>query len=600
MPKRRHRNRRGSDTPRPAVTPLAVTTSAQSATTTVAEPPISAAALLSVGLVALTAFVYYAVRHFDFVTLDDPLYVTDNAHVLGGLTWANIGWAFTTFHAGYWIPLTWLSLMLDTTLHGHVPGLFHVTNVVLHVLGVLTLFECLRRATGSVGRSVCVAALFAVHPLHVESVAWVTERKDVLSTVFLWLMLLVYIDYTRRPSLQRYLGVAGLFVAGLMAKPMLVSAPLLLLLVDVWPLGRLSLRGGSAGARDRSRAVLLEKLPLIAIAAGFAVLVVITQQHAGAVTDTTVLSVRDRLAAALTGYGIYLRQTVWPVNLSVIYGFPDRLSGWWIATAALVMAAASFGAWLARVRLPYLLVGWLWFVISLVPVIGIVQVGMQWHADRFTYVPLVGLFVAAVWGLTDLARRANPRVQQAAALAAAGLILTLAIVSRHQLEFWRDSVAMWTRALTAETRVDDYSAHLELAEHFREHGKLDQADDHFREALRLQPDAPEAMAGLGLTLADLKRPSEAIPWLERAVGRRPDLGALQGNLGVLLAGEGRLDEALPHFVEAARLQPNDEAAHMNLALACARTHHEAEALAALREVLRINPSNVTARRLLKQ
>jgi protein O-mannosyl-transferase len=344
-------------------------------------------------LVLVNVAVFGAVRHFDFVTWDDPPYVTENPIVRAGLTWSGVVWAFTTAHGPYWHPLTWLSHMLDVQLYGLHAGGHHLTNLVLHVSNSVLLLLLLRRMTGALWKSAAVAALFAVHPLHVESVAWVAERKDVLSTLFWILTMWAYLTYARRPGAGRYAAVLLVFALALMAKPMVVTLPLILLLLDVWPLGRVSLSW---------HRLVLEKTPMFALSAAAGVATIVVQQRVGALAAITSVTPGLRVANALVSYGNYLAKTLWPARLAALYPYPQSLPAWpWLLTCGFGLAAISVAAVRLAPRRPYLMMGWFWYLLTLLPVIGLVQVGPQAMVDRFTYVPLVGVFVIVVWGASD-------------------------------------------------------------------------------------------------------------------------------------------------------------------------------------------------------
>lgn len=592
---------------------------------------------MSLALVALTLAVFAPVRHYGFIALDDPLYVSENPHVSGGLTWEGVTSALTSTRGGFRIPLVWLSYMAEVECFGPGAGPHHVTNVLLHIANTLLLFGLLRRMTGAAGRSAVVAALFAVHPLHVESVAWVTERKDVLSALFLMLAIRAYVEYVRRPGPVRYLVVAGAFALGLMAKPMVVTLPFLLLLLDVWPLGRVP-PGAEAGRADAVRPggswprLLFEKLPLLAMAVVTGVITFLAQRATGAMSGLEAVPIGLRIENALVSYVAYIGQTIWPSGLSGFYALPAAVSAWKAAAAALALALATAAAVRAVRRRPYLVVGWLWYLIALLPVIGILQAGLQARADRFTYVPLIGLFIIVAWGVPDMMRRLPVRralnrfVLPAAALA----ILACAVSARAQVRYWSDSVAFWTRALEVTLSVDSYRAHMALGAILQQQNRLDEAVGHFSEAARFKPDSAEAQHDLGRSLGMQGKLPEAIAALREAVrlkpafaeahsdlgfglsqqGRtadaaahykealrlKPDLADVHNNLGVLLGEQGRVAEALPHFAEASRLKPDFEQARLNLAIALAQTGRPDEALAEFREVLRINPDNATARR----
>jgi tetratricopeptide (TPR) repeat protein len=465
--------------------------------------------LLAAGLVVLTVGAYGRLWENGFLDLDDELYITDNPKVLDGLTLGGIEWSWTTFHGGFWVPLTWMSLQADATLSSAIQGprrkplplalLFHGQNLFWHAATVVLLFVVLRHMTGAVWRSALVAALFAVHPLHVESVAWATERKDVLSAFFWVLTLLAYGHYVQRPSVGRWLLVAAAFTLGLLAKPMLVTLPCVLLLLDWWPLGRWQ-------ASERAWVGLLgEKMPLFAITAAACVLAVVAQQHDHSLISTQSLPLSSRLANAVMSYGWYLEKTFWPSGLAIWYRHPLNHWQWGpmlVSGAVLigitVLALGSARPW------PWLLVGWLWFVGTLVPVIGLVQVGEQARADRFVYVPHIGLFIALVWSVAALAHRLRLPVPLQAVLVTASLLL-LAGATWNQVGYWRNPETMWTHTLAVTT--DNHRAHGDLGR-FLLHQATEKQDvrllgparKHLEQAVTLQPDEPKYHSYLGMVL----------------------------------------------------------------------------------------------------
>lgn len=565
------------------------------------------------GLVALTVVVFAALRHFDFIGMDDPGYVRDNPNVNGGLSWHGFVWAWTTGHAANWHPLTWLSHMLDAELFGVRPGGHHLTSVLFHAANVLLLFVLLKRATGALVPSAITAALFAIHPLHVESVAWIAERKDVLSTMFWLLAMIAYVEYVRRPRWTRYLLVFVLMALGLMAKPMLVSLPIALLLFDIWPLGRL------AGGR-RLSSLVLEKLPFVALAGASSVVTMVVQQQGGAVSGLGVLPLSTRIANAVVAYMRYLVKTVWPKDLAVFYPYSDSLPTWWVAGSVLMLVGVSVFAVRALRRRPYLFVGWFWYVVTLVPVIGLVQVGTQAIADRYTYVPLIGVFLALVWGVASLVDR-RPALRWAASGLAAGAILTCAVIAHAQVQVWESNRTVWTHA--REVTEANYIAENEIGIELVKQGKHDEALPHFEQSSRYRPEYVEAHNNLGLAYSRLGRQQEAIEQFTLTVRLKPDhaeafnyLGFAQlgsgkpdeamisyrnalrikpdfvdahNNLGFVLAAAGRLDEAIPHFEAAVRLAPDADTGHAYLAMAYGAAGRFADALREFRAVQRISP-----------
>ena len=555
---------------------------------------------ISLALVAATLAVYAPVRHHDFVNFDDPQYVSENANVTGGLTWRDASWAFTSTHAGNWHPLTWLSHMLDVQLYGLDPGPHHVTNVVLHAVNALLLFALLFRMTGARWRSAFVAGLFAVHPLHVESVAWLAERKDVLSTLLGLLALRAYLSYAAKPSLGRLVWVTLLFGLGLLAKPMLVTLPLLMLLLDFWPLGRLAPTGGSnerekTAAADLQRplsTLIAEKVPLLALSVASGIVTYVVQQQAGAVKALEALPFQRRAANAAVAYAAYVGQMLWPTRLAAIYPYPSALPGWLVLAAAAGLVAASALAAREARRKPYLLVGWLWYVVALAPVIGLVQVGSQPRADRYTYLPLVGLFLVAAWGIPDLLQRL-PRSRLVLMASAALALCACTLLARTQVAHWKDSIALWEHALASTD--GNYRAHANLAHALTRRGRLGEAVTHYSEALRLKPEFAEAHNNLGVVLADQGRADEATLHYTEALRLIPDYEEAHNNLGIALLGQGKLDAAIHHFTQAVKIRPGRSVTHKNLGLSLAERGELDAAIAHYTEALRLEPNDPLTR-----
>lgn len=554
---------------------------------------------ISLVLIAASIFIYAPARNHDFlVTWDDPEYVSENLHVAAGLTWEGVRWAFTTGQTANWLPLTWLSYMLGTQLFGLNAGAQLLANLLLHILNTLLLFGLLHKMTGALGRSALVAALFATHPLHVESVAWVSERKDVLSTLIGLITLWTYVDYTQRPGRIRYLKVFLLFALGLTAKPMLVTLPFVMLLLDYWPLGRVALatgaQEGAAFASPHQRYTMMqlvrEKLPLLALTVISSIITFLVQQRAGTVSGLTTLPVNLRVANALVSYAAYIGKMLWPVHLSALYPLyrwaPEAVLG---SSMALVGITAAV-IWEAR-RHPYLPVGWLWYLGTLVPVIGLVQAGYQSMADRYTYVPLIGLFIILAWGIPNLIPRRSFR--EFILPAAAGIvILGCAITARVQVEYWKDSVTLWAHAL--EVTSDNDIAHVLLGDALARLGRTHEAMAHYSEALRIKPDNPEAHSGMGLALANQGRWGEAGAEYSEALRIKPDDADAHNGLGLTLANQGRWGEAMAQYSEAIRLKPTFLDPYCNLGLALAGQGRVEEAISQYSKALSMNPEFVNA------
>lgn len=543
------------------------------------------AALLAAGLALLTIAVYAQVASHAFVDLDDGGYVVNNPHVNTGLSWTNLQWALTSGYAANWHPLTWMSHQLDVSLFGVASGPHHIVNVAWHVAGTLVLFGLLRAMTGAMWRSAAVAALFAVHPVHVESVAWLAERKDVLSAFFWFATTWAYVAWVRRPGSWRYAAIVCLFALGLMSKPMVVTLPFTLLLLDVWPLQR-------NGIPIASRIV--EKLPLFAMAAGSSIVTAIVQQQGGAVGALTVISLTSRLANVVVSYARYLKMLVWPVDLAVLYPYVFNLPVAIVLFSGVVLGAISVGAWLVRKSNPAAIVGWLWFLGTLVPVIGFVQFGMHALADRYTYIPYVGLFLAIVWGVRDAATRLG--IPQTALRAVALVtIVALAVAARAQVATWASTETMWKRAVAVT--VNNPRAHNSLGAVYGNAGRTAEATAEFQEALRLNPDLTDAkdiLPNLGRSLIAQGKTAEAIPFLERARQLNPERADVCHQLGVAYLAVDKRAEALASFREAVRLNPRFDEAFFAMGLVLAAEGRIEEARRALTEVLRINPARKDA------
>ena len=508
-------------------------------------------ALLAVALlIGSVLTVYWPVLGFDFINLDDDLYVTANPRVRAGLTPANVLWAFSSTRAPLWHPLTWLSHMADCQLYGLAPAGHHVTNLVLHVANAVLVFLVFRRMTGAVWRSAVVAGLFALHPLRVESVAWVAERKDVLSAFFCLLALWSYAAYVERPGARRFGLVALCLVLGLLAKPMLVTLPFLLLLLDYWPLGRLG----------RAR-VILEKLPLVAAAAVVSVVTIEVARRREVLASLETVALEARLANGAVSYARYVAKTLWPVRLAVFYP-PESWLAWQVAGAALLLGGISAVAIAAARRRPYLPVGWFWFVGTLVPVIGLVQAGVQAMGDRFTYLPQIGLFVVVAWGVHDILLDGPGRAR---VLAGCGVLtlLMLAAASRQQLGYWQNSSTLFTHALAVTT--GNWLAHINLGAALVEQGRTEEAMAHFAAALRLKPGLPEAESNLASLLVRQGKTSEAIPHFAAALRAKPDYAVAHYNLALVLEDLRQTAAAVSHYQRAVTLDPQFADAHFNLA-----------------------------------
>ena len=549
-------------------------------------------------LVVATLATYGDLRNHQFINYDDQLYVTDNSPVQAGLTLKGLSWAFTTMHGGNWHPLTWLSFMVDSQLFGLHPGAFLLTNLLFHIANALLLFLWLLYLTRTWGCSFLVAALFALHPLHVESVAWVAERKDVLSTFFWLLTMWAYVWYAERPGSGRYLLILVCFSLGLMAKPMLVTLPFVLLLLDYWPLGRLPLKGpGPAAASPKPgpgvtlKRLVWEKSPLLVISALSSVVTFYAQKEGRTISSLQAVPIPHRLANAMVAYVSYLGKMFWPAPLAVLYPLPSNLPMWQGPAAGLALAVLTLWALRQARRHPYLPVGWLWYLGTLLPVIGLVQVGEQAMADRYTYVPFIGLFIMVAYGMADLGARW--RVPRLLLPVGAGVVLSaLMACTWMQVSYWRDSISLYEHTLKVTRR--NPTIHYNLGVALAAQGKRDQAVSHYAEALRLKPDYPEAHNNLGLALAAQGKMDQAVAHYAEALRLKPDYAEAHSNLGVALAAQGKLDQAVAHYAEALRLKPDLAEAHNNLGLALAQQGKMDQAVAHYAEALRLKPDDAEA------
>ncbi len=586
-------------------------------------------------LAAVTLVVYWPVMRCDFVNYDDPGYFTANNHVLAGLTPGNVAWAFTTGQISNWHPLTWLSLMLDVDLFGQGPAGPHLTNLLFHAANTVLLFLLFRCLTGAVWRSALVAALFALHPLHVESVAWIAERKDVLSTFFGLLSLGAWERYVEKSQVQSpkskvFYGLAlGCFALGLMSKPMLVTLPFLMLLLDWWPLGRVS----GAGCRVPGAPVpasqpltfgrlILEKIPFFVLSAISCVVTFIAQQRGGAVVKLVRISMTDRVENAFISYARYLEKTFWPVALANPYPYVAHWPwGWVLFAVALFVGLCVAAVWLGR-KFPFGFTGWFWFVGTLVPVIGLVQVGGQSMADRYSYLPLVGLFVILAWGGGELWLQwswPKPFI-----VLVAGLLLVVgAWQTRIQVGYWQNTEMLFQHALAVtqnniiacnklgsfysrqgrmteamdyyvralQINPDDPDVLYDLGNAFAQRGDWDNAISSYRHALQVTPDQADILNNLGFALATKKQFADAIVCFEAALKLNPDYADAHNNLATVLFMEQRFEEAARHYREALRITPNNPQFYSNLGDALVRLGQVAEAVKCYQEALRLKPSD---------
>jgi tetratricopeptide (TPR) repeat protein len=545
-------------------------------------------------LVVLPLIVFWQVRGFDFVSFDDQGYTYGNLEVMAGLDGDGVRWSFTTIDEANWHPLTWLSLMLDTELHGGTARGFHLTNLALHLANGLLLFIVFLMMTGERWKSAFVAALFAIHPLHVESVAWISSRKDVLSTLFGLLALIAYVRYVRLRQVRWQIAALAAYLCSLLSKQMLVTLPFLLLLLDYWPLGRLKRR--SSGTVRR---LVLEKMPFLALAVASAVIVYWAQNQGGAMQSAEAFPLGVRLLNAPVAYVLYLARTIWPAGLSVFYPHPGAAISIVPAVgAAGLLAVASIVVLRQTTRRPFAFIGWFWFLGMLVPVIGLVQIGEQQMADRYTYLPIVGLFLIAAWLPSSLIPPAPWRNRLLVGTAAAALA-GLAVAAWFQTGTWRDSETLFRRAL-AVTR-NNAIVHNNLGSYLGRKGRYEAALEHLQQAVAIQPDNPDALSNLGLALSMTGRSGEAFPRFEKALAIDPELVSAHMNWGLVLTGSGRPLEALEHYRAALTIDPENAeivgslvSAHRSIGRGLAQGGDATGATSHFREALELQPEDAVS------
>jgi len=590
---------------------------------------------LIIFITVLVLAIYWPVQDFSFLAYDDPVYVTENVMVQKGISREGLAWAFKTTEAGFWHPLTWISLMADYELYKLNPAGYHWTNLLLHLLATFLLFRALQAMTGAGTRSLVVAALFALHPLHVESVAWIAERKDVLSACFWMLTIYAYVNYVRKPGYGRY-GLALLFfVMGLMSKPMLVTMPFILLLLDFWPLGRFTGAGGAiaslkgdAGRENFNRVypLLLEKVPLFLLAIVFGILTLWTESGFQALAPTDALPWPDRLATAVVAAATYLGKTFWPTGLAAFYPHPGGWPGLVTAGAAalhILLTLLAFRMYRSR---PWLIVGWLWYLITLLPVSGIIQVGSHAMADRYTYIPLIGIFIMSVWSFPRKIMH-NAGFGRSVVLAGvAFLLLLLSWRASIQVQYWRNDGTLFRHAL--EVTTDNYLAHSGLGAYLIRQGQDDAALYHLNQAVAIRPDYAPAWFKRGLLFAKQGRYMEAaasfkqilkeaprhgdarkqLAWnlllagetdaaivqLRELLNDEPGDASLFNHLGIALMKKGAYPEAGDAFRKALELSPGHAGYHHNLATALLAAGNEEEAIRNLRQALALKPDYAAA------
>ncbi len=559
----------------------------------VADPGDDRLTVVAVGI--FLAIIVWAVFgqtiHHAFINYDDGIYVYQNPEVLAGLTWRGIRWAFTFDQIGHWHPVTWFSHMLDSSVWGRRAGGHHLTSVLLHLTTTILLFLALKQMTGALWRSAVVAALFAIHPQRVESVAWIAERKDILSGLFFVATILAYLRYTARPGVARYAIVALLFALGLMSKGMLVTLPVVLLLLDYWPLARFESVSSEVTPRRQIRARFLalagEKVPLLILSAASCVVTSLSPEKIPPVFQMPLFW---RIENAIVSYVIYIKQMFYPVGLGLPYlnstgGFTARE----VIAALVLLAAISIAAFLYRKQFPYLIVGWLWYLVMMLPVIGLVQMSYAARADRYTYLSHIGLYLMVVWGTVDLTR-GRPRLRQLLSFAGLLLVALLVMQARVQASRWHDSETLWRYILSKDP--NNYVACVSLGTIFDQKGQIDAAIQLYEKAERLEPRYVEAHNNLGSAFGRAGRVPEAIAQYKKAVELMPHLPQLHSNLGAALARNGELTEAMIQFRKAIELSPDFAEAHSNLGYALLMKGNADEALVELQKGVELKPDSI--------
>jgi tetratricopeptide (TPR) repeat protein len=533
-------------------------------------------------LAAIGFLIYAQLLHHQFIVYDDDAYVTENQHVKTGFTRENVIWAFTSGLTANWIPLTWLSHMLDCQLFDLKPQWHHFTNLLLHIINTLLLFAVLRQMTSALWQSAFVAAAFALHPLHVESVAWVSERKDVLSALFWILTMAAYLRYVRYTSIKWYLLTLLLFAMGLMAKPMLVTLPFVLLLLDYWPLDRFKVNGTARLIR--------EKIPFLVLSAVSSVITFLVQQSAGAVSKIESIPLLTRLANAFVSYMAYIEKMVWPSRLAVLYPYPvEGLPMQRLVTAVLLLLGISF--WVIHIakNSRYLLVGWLWYLGTLVPVIGLIQVGNQSMADRYTYLPSIGIFIMIAWGISEISVKWRFR-KILLCISSVAVLSAFSICTYFQLHYWRNGITLFERAIAVTE--NNFVMHYNLGVVFSHSGELDKAIEHYTKAVQIKRNYADAHYNLGVALKLQNKSSEALWHYRQVLLSKPDYIEAQNNIGVILAEQGKLNEAIVYYQKALKIKPDYAEAHYNLGRVLQSQNKLDEALGHYHRALQSKPDKV--------
>ena len=557
--------------------------------------------IICIFLVISTLAVYWQVKDHEFINYDDNAYLTENGHVQVGLTGESIVWAFTTPYASNWHPMTWLSHMLDYELYGDHPKGHLLTNVLLHITNALLLFIVLFRLTGAIWQSAFVAVLFALHPLNVGSVAWAAERKNVLSTLFWLLTMWVYISYVNNPSIKKYGWVALFLALGLMSKPMLVTLPFVLLLLDYWPLRRWNIQNTNGSIEQTTNSVplshlIFEKIPLLLMVIGSITTTLIVQKMGGALKSFDVFPLKDRFINALVSYLSYLQKMLWPSNLSVFYPYPEGvLPVWKGILCGMVLVGITILAvkWIRKA--PYFAVGWFWYLGTLVPVIGIVQVGAQAMADRYAYVPLIGIFIILAWGISGLLEKWDQR-KKVLPIASGVVILVLMVVTWVQAGRWKNSITLFKHSISVtENQYPSFAVVYDnLGYALVKKGDIGEAITHYKTAIKINPTYANTYNNLGSVLAQQERLKDAITHYKTAIKINPNLAKAYNNIGHALGEKGDIDAAITHYKTAIKINPNLIKAYINLGAILSRIAKFEEAKTHYKEAIRIKPNSHTA------
>ncbi len=553
--------------------------------------------LIYVALALVTFVTFQQVSTSDFVDYDDGFYVTENPHVTGGITIQSSIWAFTTLvvpHTGHWQPMTWLSHMLDCQLFGLNPSGHHLTNLWFHIANTLLLFYIFKKMTSRIWPSAFVAAAFALHPLHVESVAWVTERRDVLSGFFCMLTIAAYIRYVTRPSIIKFLPVCLFFALGLMSKSILVTLPFVLLLLDYWPLNRVRWKHQDTPEDSdinklSAWRLVIEKIPLFILSAASCVIALIAARDYAIKTE---LSIDYRIVNVVTTYTTYLAKTVWPTRLAVLYPLQTYMSAWKAVVSFIILLAVSVGVICMARKRRYLAMGWMWYLGILIPVIGLVQVGDQSMADRYTYLPLIGLFIMAAFGLADLLPKWRYR-KNILAISAGLILVAMSICTQFQLRHWKNSFALFKRAV--EVTENNYLMHNNYGSALLGMNRLDEAFKHFQESIRINPQHEKALHNMGVVAIGKGNIDQAVTYFEKALEIDPNYANAHYKMGSALANQGKYDQAIKHFNDVLKIDPQRPMLHYDLAKIHFKKGNFDLVVKHCTEALRLKPDFIEAR-----